>query len=51
MNRIKSVTLYPGFYKEGTDYSVEISKDRQTATLTILDPKKLRNERVVIAVD
>ena len=51
VSRIKSVTLYPGFYKKGADYSVEISEDRQTATLTILDPKKLRNERVVIAVD
>lgn len=51
VSRIKGVTLYPGFYKKGVDYSVAISEDRQTATLTILDPKKLQNERVVIAVE
>ena len=51
VSRIKGVTLYPGFYKKGIDYSVTISEDKQTATLTVLDPKKLRNERVVIAVE
>ncbi len=49
--RIKSVTLYPGFYKREIDYSITIEEGKQNAFLTIIDIKKFRNERLVIAVD
>ncbi len=50
IRKIKSITLYPKFYKQGTDYQVEIDSDKQSAAVTILDTTKLKNERVVISV-
>ncbi len=50
MQQIKKVTLYPQLYKEGTIYTVEISSDRQTATLTLLDTEEFKTKQVVIAV-
>jgi hypothetical protein len=50
IGKIKSVTLYPKFYKQGTDYQVEIDPDKQNAAVIILDTAKLKNERVVISV-
>ena len=50
IRKIKSVTLFPKFYKQGTDYQVEIDPDKQNAAVTILDTAKLKNERVVISV-
>jgi hypothetical protein len=50
MRKIKSVTLYPKFYKKGTDYDLEIGHDKKSAALTFLDTNKFKNERVVIAV-
>lgn len=51
MKRIKKVILYPRFYKDGQDYTITISENKQTASLTILDKAKLKNERVVISVE
>ena len=50
LRKIKKVTLYPKFYKEGTDYKIEMSGDNQTAIVTILDTLKFKNERIVISV-
>jgi hypothetical protein len=50
IGKIKSVTLYPKFYRKGTDYRVEIDPDKQSASVTILDTIKFKNERVVISV-
>jgi hypothetical protein len=50
LRKIKTVILYPKFYKKGTDYDLEIAHDKKSAALTFLDTNKFKNERVVIAV-
>jgi DNA repair exonuclease SbcCD ATPase subunit len=50
LKKIKNVTLYPKFYKNGTDYKISIAPDKQTAAVTFLDIAKFKNERVVISV-
>ena len=50
IKKIKNVDLYPKFYKEGTDYKIEMSGDKQNAIVTILDTAKFKNERIVISV-
>lgn len=50
LKKIKSVTLFPKFYKEGTDYKITIAPDKQTAAVTFLDISKFKNERIVISV-
>jgi hypothetical protein len=51
ISKIKGLSVYPGYYKKAIDYSVSIAVDKLTATVTILDLKKFRNERLVIAVE
>jgi len=51
ISKVKDVSLFPKYYKLGVDYTLAYDEDRQTATLTILDIKKLKNEKVVIAVE
>jgi hypothetical protein len=48
--KIRNVVLYPRCYKKGEDYDVSLADQDATAVLTILNPQKLKNERVVIAV-
>jgi hypothetical protein len=50
MERLKGLTLYPKFYKKGTDYHVDITGDKKYLVLTLLDKDKFKNERVVFAV-
>ncbi len=50
LSKIKSITLYPKFYKKGTDYDYQLSGDKLFATLTIKDTTKFKNERVVISI-
>lgn len=50
LKKIKKITLYPKFLRVGTDYKIEIAPDKQTASLTILETAKFKNERIVIAV-
>jgi hypothetical protein len=50
LRKIKSVTLYPKFYNEGTDYKIEMSGDNRTAIVSILDTRKFKNERIVLSV-
>jgi hypothetical protein len=50
IKKIKDVTLYPKFYKEGTNYQVKMTADNRFALLTLVDRERFRNERVVIAV-
>jgi hypothetical protein len=49
--KIKKVVLYPKFYKKGIDYEVSVGQEGSEAVLTILNPEKLRNERIVISVE
>ena len=48
--KIKDVVLYPRLFKKGTDYEVSMDNQGSEAVLTILNPEKLKNERVVISV-
>jgi hypothetical protein len=50
IKKIREVTLYPKFYKQGTNYQVKITADNRFALLSLIDRDKFRNERVVIAV-
>jgi hypothetical protein len=49
--KIRNVVLYPRCYKKGEDYDVSLADQDSTAVLTILNPEKLKNERVVISVE
>ncbi len=50
MKKIKGIDLYPNFYKQGTDYKIEMSGDKQNAIITFLDQEKFKNVRLVISV-
>ncbi|MCP5050682.1 MAG: hypothetical protein GY940_26195 [bacterium] len=50
VRKIRSVTLFPKFYKNGTDYNITIAPDKQTASVNLLDALKFKNERVVVSV-
>ena len=50
IKKIKKVTFYPTFYKEGTDYKIEISGDKLNGIVTLSDKAKFKNERIVISV-
>jgi len=49
-SKIKNVVLYPRLFKKGVDYEVSVDNQGSGAVLTILNPEKLKNERVVISV-
>jgi sugar-specific transcriptional regulator TrmB len=51
VKKIRNISLYPKFYKQNVDYSVSFQNENQLAVLTILNPAKLRNEKVVISVN
>lgn len=48
---INDVTLYPGFFKEGVDYRIEISENGASASLILMTPEKFQGERVVLAIN
>jgi uncharacterized protein YneF (UPF0154 family) len=50
IEKIKSVDLYPKLYKKGTDYNVEISPNKQIATVILLEPIEFKSKQLVIAV-
>ncbi len=49
--RLRKITLYPKFYKKGTDYKIEISEDKKRAVITVSAIEKFKNERAVISVE
>jgi hypothetical protein len=51
LNRIKDVTIYPSYFKLDTDYKVEFDEAGQTVTITILDIKKFKSEKIAIAIE
>lgn len=51
IDKIKSITIYPNFYKAGVDYKLEIAGDKSSATFTILQPGKFKNERLLLSVN
>jgi len=51
IDKIKSISIFPKFYNEGTDYRINIAVDKATATIIILTPEKFKGERLVISVN
>lgn len=51
LKRIKKILLYPRFYKEGDDYEITISDNKETGRLTILAKEKFLSERIIISVE
>jgi hypothetical protein len=51
IDKIDSITLYPKFYKKGTDYKITLRKDKRKASVSILNRKGFKKGRVVIAVE
>jgi len=50
LTRIGKVNVVPGSLVKDKDYSVTLAEDHKLATIRILDPERLRNDRVVFAV-
>jgi hypothetical protein len=48
--KIAKVNVVPGSLVKDQHYTVTLAEDRQAATIRILDPERLRNDRVVFAV-
>jgi hypothetical protein len=51
LSRIKDVTIYPSYFKLDTDYKVEFDEAGQNVTITILDVKKFKSEKIAIAIE
>jgi hypothetical protein len=51
LNKIKDITIYPGYFKIDVDYSVKYDENNQNVTITILDLKKFKNEKIAIAIE
>ena len=51
LNRIKSIAVYPGYFKNDVDYAVQFDENNQNATITILDAKKFKSEKIAIAIE
>jgi len=50
ISKIRDISVYPKFYKEGKDYSITIAPEKQTGAVLLLEHSKFKNERIVIAV-
>ena len=48
--KISKVNVVPGSLVKDQQYTVTLAEDRKYATIRILDPERLRNDRVVFAV-
>ncbi|MFZ5433260.1 MAG: hypothetical protein ACOZB3_05745 [Calditrichota bacterium] len=51
MGRISKILLFPRSYADGSDYSIVISEDRQSATVVFQKPDRFRLAKLAIAVD
>jgi hypothetical protein len=51
LSRIKDVTIYPSYFILDTDYKVELDEAGQNVTITILDVKKFKSEKIAIAIE
>lgn len=50
LTKISKVNVVPGSLQKDKDYAVILADDRKNATIRILDPERVRNDRVVFAV-
>jgi hypothetical protein len=51
LSRIKDVTIYPSYFKLDTDFTVELDEAGQKLTITILDVKRFKSEKIAIAIE
>ncbi len=50
LKSIRGVEVWPGVYKEGRDYSVQVSSDGGALTVHINDPEIFKQQRVLFAL-
>lgn len=50
LSKITKVHVIPGSWVKDQDYTVTLAQDRKNAIIRILDPEKVRNDRVVFAL-
>ncbi len=51
LGRIGKVLVFPRSFKEGEDYNITVSDDKQTATVVLERPEKFQFGRLAVAVD
>ncbi|MEN8222089.1 MAG: hypothetical protein ABFR36_02415 [Acidobacteriota bacterium] len=51
LKKIRRIRVFPKFYKTNIDYKVKFMENKKFAQLKILNSDKLKNERIVIAVE
>jgi molybdopterin converting factor small subunit len=51
LSRIKSITIYPSYLKPDSDYKVEFDEADQNVTITILETKRFKSEKIAIAIE
>jgi hypothetical protein len=50
LTKISKVNVVPGSLVKDKQYTVTLAEDRKVATIRIIDPERMRNDRVVFAV-
>ena len=51
LSRIKDVTIYHSYFKRDADFTVEFDEAGQNVTITILDVRRFKNEKIAIALE
>jgi DNA repair exonuclease SbcCD ATPase subunit len=51
LNKIKDITIYPSYFKNDVDYSIQYDENNQNVTISILDVKKFKSEKIAIAIE
>jgi hypothetical protein len=51
ISKIKDITIYPSYFKIDVDYAIKYDENNQNVTITILDVKKFKNEKIAIAIE
>ncbi|MCX6555232.1 MAG: hypothetical protein NTZ12_09520, partial [Candidatus Aminicenantes bacterium] len=51
ISRIKDVTIYPSYFIADADFKVEFDEAGQNVTITILDLKRFKSEKIAIAIE
>jgi hypothetical protein len=50
IGRIKDITIYPSYFVPDADFKVDYDEVGQNATITILDVKRFKSEKIAIAI-
>ena len=50
IGRIKGITIYPSYFIADADFRVELDEAGENATITILDVKRFKSEKIAIAI-